>query len=94
MDEVDKENATPADAPPMLPLLPIPPVSSVNTSSCVLPPLATSGSNAACSLFSGLNNCTLNVSPQNFIVNIGSPPDRHAQSVPNLLQDIDLEDLL
>ena len=92
VDEVDKENSATADTTPMLPPLPTPPTSA--TSSFILPPCATSGSNVACSLFSGLNNCTLNISPQNFIVNVSPPAVSHAQSVDGLLQGIQLEDLL
>ena len=44
------------------------------------------------SLFSGLSNCTVNISPQNFIVNV-NPPAAHA-SVDGLLDGIELEDLM
>ena len=45
------------------------------------------------SLFSGLSNCTVNISPQNFIVNVNPPSAAHA-SVDGLLGGIELEDLM
>lgn len=49
------------------------------------------------SLFSGVSNCTINISPQNFNVNVGSNShsDSHSDTnVKSLLQGIDLDTLL
>ena len=46
------------------------------------------------SLFSGLNNCTVNISLQNFIVNVNPPMAPCATEVNNLLDGIELEDLM
>ena len=44
-------------------------------------------------MFSGLSSCTVNISPQNFIVNVNPPSAAHA-SVDGLLDGIELEDLM
>ena len=46
------------------------------------------------SLFSGLNNCTVNISLQNFIVNVNPPIAPCATEVDGLLDGIELEDLM
>ena len=46
------------------------------------------------SLFSGLSNCTVNISPQNFIVNVNPPLVPCATEVDGLLDGIELKDLL
>lgn len=46
------------------------------------------------SLFSGLSNCTVNISPQNFVVNVNTPSTApHAPEVDGLLDGIELDDL-
>ena len=37
------------------------------------------------SLFSGLSNCSMNTSPQNFVVNVNPPPVPYASDVVSLL---------
>ena len=44
------------------------------------------------SLFSGLNNC-VNISPQNFVVNVNPPSVPCAPDVESLLDGIELKDL-
>lgn len=44
------------------------------------------------SLFSGLSNCTVNISPQNFVVNMNPPSAAHASL--DLLDGIELENLM
>ena len=46
------------------------------------------------SLFSGLSNCSVNISPQNFVVNVNPPSVPYAPDVDSLLDGIELEDLM
>ena len=46
------------------------------------------------SLFSGLTNCTVNISPQNFVVNVNPPSTSCTTEIEGLLDDIELGDLL
>ena len=47
------------------------------------------------SLFSGLNNCSVNISPQNFVVNVNPLPSvPYAPDVESLLDGIELKDLM
>jgi hypothetical protein len=56
-------------------------------------PVKSSSPNAFGSLFSGLSNCTINISPQNFSVNVCS--NSHSDiDVKSLFQGIDLETFL
>ena len=45
------------------------------------------------SLFSGLSNCTVNISPQNFVVNVNPPSTPYIPEVDGLLDGIELDDL-
>ena len=45
------------------------------------------------SLFSGLSNCSVNISPQNFVVNVNPPSVPYAPDVDNLSDGIELKDL-
>ena len=57
------------------------------------PVKAYSSLNVFGSLFSGVSNCTINTSPQNFSVNVGS--SSHSDfDVKSLMQGIDLESFL
>ena len=62
---------------------------------CIAAPLQQQWSGTVLgSLFSGLNNCSMNISPQNFVVNVNPPSVPYAPDVESLLDGIELKDLM
>ena len=85
-DEMDKENTGGSSSVALVQK----PVYPVQQARVLVPTQQQCCGTMLGSLFSGLSNCTVNISPQNFV----NPPSAAHASVDGLLDGIELEDLM